>query len=155
MHIQRHSQLLRHRRERTTPRARHTPSAPLSRDREKGDGIETERWLLSGVYSRKRARGRRGKRENEREREKDAGDRGGVRKGACRGAHDFLHILRWLLCRRSKITKRSDVYQRFRMTTARARARKIIPTCSRIPGNDITGESCRTRLGRFPSSSSF
>jgi len=104
MHIQRHSQLLRHRRERTTPRARRTPSAPppLSRDREKGNGIETERWLR--IYGRMNKREK--EKEREREREKDTlkekarekeRDIDGERKRVCRGAHDFLHILRWLL----------------------------------------------------------
>lgn len=46
---------------------------------------------------------RKGKREKDTEKEKTREKgrhrrgRGERRKGVCRGAHDFLHILRWLL----------------------------------------------------------
>lgn len=90
MHIQRHSQLLRHRRERTTPAH---PFGPLSRDREKGDGIETERCLFRCTDDRSEEE-RREKSESKRKR-RNIENR--ERKGVCRGAHDFLHILRRLL----------------------------------------------------------
>lgn len=42
---------------------------------------------------------REGERERgiEKEKAREKGRHGRGRKGVCRGAHDFLHILRWLL----------------------------------------------------------
>lgn len=123
MHIQRHSQLLRHRRERTTPRARRTPSVPLSRDRENGDGTEIERRLFgySGGQEKDGERQRKTRKKRKREGKGDSDGKESV------GVLTISFIFYVGFCRRSKIT----------------RQRRRLPT---IPDDD----RARTRLYQLP-----
>lgn len=76
MHIQRHSQLLRHRRERTTPAPPAHPLAPIRRsERKRRRGWRCAGALVDGWMGM-------GRGEKERERERDPRKQGGVEETA-------------------------------------------------------------------------